>query len=216
MALCGLGAGLLAALIWAGFSYATGRELGWIAWGVGLIIGLGVRLANPDAYGGWVPGILAAVLAVPSLLGGKYLAVRFIMAREFASLAIPEEDNVELAKVGLANEVVAEYEAKKKTLNWPKKTRLITSATKGPQTGDEFPADVWRETGLRWDRLTPAEQQQRLSVAKENRIGKVNDAKARAVERGFEASFSPFDLLWAFLAIATAFRVGSRLTPAED
>src|SRR6266545_6973005 len=85
MTLSGIGAGLFAALVWAGFSYATGRELGWIAWGVGLLVGLAVRLAS-DAEGGWVPGILAVAIAVLSIVCGKYLTVRFIVAAEFAGV----------------------------------------------------------------------------------------------------------------------------------
>jgi hypothetical protein len=215
MTLCGLGGGILAALLWAGFSYMTGAELGWVAWGVGLVVGLGVRWADTEAQG-WVPGVLAAVLVIPALVGGKYLAVRFIAAREFAKITIPEEVDPEFAKVELASEVVAEYEAKKKQLNWPNKTRLVTSATKGPQAGDEFPADVWRETNRRWDKLPPADQKQRLSVAKKNLLRIIDDLKAHAIARAFENSFSPFDILWFLLAIATAFRVGSRLAPAEE
>jgi hypothetical protein len=215
MILCGLGAGLLAALLWAGFSYAADRELGWIAWGVGLIVGLGVRWSVADADG-WVPGIIAAVLAVPALLGGKYLAVRFIVERELAQLTVPEELEAELAKVELGKEVVAEYEAKKKPLNWPKKTRLVTSAIRGPQSGDEFPLEVWSETCTRWGRLPPAEQEQRRSVAKKHALDNINAAGTRAVDRAFAASFSPYDLLWFLLAIATAFRIGSRLVTAEE
>src|SRR5687767_5093597 len=121
MALYGIGAGLAAALLWAGFSYATGRELGWIAWGVGLLVGLGVRLAADD-IGGWRPGILAAVIALVSIVCGKYLTVRFLVSGAFAGVekAIehvdPEDAKVELAKV-----VVSEFETQKKKLIWPEK-----------------------------------------------------------------------------------------------
>jgi hypothetical protein len=180
-----------------------------------LLIGLAVRWADAEARG-WVPGILAALIAVPSLLGGKYLAVQFMMAREFANITTPNDVDPEFAKVELANEVVAEYEGQKKTLYWPPKNRLLTSDTKGPQSGEEFPADVWKEMSRRWDKLTPPEKEQRLSVAKKNLGEKISRLRARAVEQAFERSFSPFDLLWLLLAIATAFRVGSRLVTADD
>jgi hypothetical protein len=53
-------------------------------------------------------------------------------------------------------------------------------------------------------------------VAKKNLLRIIDDLKAHAIARAFENSFSPFDILWFLLAIATAFRVGSRLAPAEE
>ena len=50
MILYGIVAGILSALVWAGFTYVTGFELGWIAWGVG-ISGGRVLL---ERHGRWV------------------------------------------------------------------------------------------------------------------------------------------------------------------
>jgi hypothetical protein len=47
--------------------------LGWIAWDVGLLVDLGVRMAGNEV-GGWVPGIVAVAIAVLSILCGKELA----------------------------------------------------------------------------------------------------------------------------------------------
>ena len=42
--------GLIGAVIWAGISYFTGYEIGWIAWGVGGMVGLGYFPAGIDSW----------------------------------------------------------------------------------------------------------------------------------------------------------------------
>jgi hypothetical protein len=91
------------------------------------------------------------------------------MAREFQAVEnLLENIDPEFAQVELAKKVVAEYEKQKKKLVWPEKQRLLTSATKGPQMGSEFPVDVWKETIRRWNKLTPDEKGQWTSTAKKN------------------------------------------------
>jgi hypothetical protein len=48
----GLVAGAIGAGIWAVIAYFTGFELGWIAWGVGLLVGVGVIGPRRRACGG--------------------------------------------------------------------------------------------------------------------------------------------------------------------
>ena len=216
MALYGIGAGLFAAILWGAFSYATGRELGWIAWGVGVLVGLAIRFAAEDVVG-WMPGILAVGIALLSILCGKYLAVRLVVANEFAGIHdVLDHLEPEFAKVELGNEVVAEYEAKKKKLNWPKKTRLLTAETSGPQMASEFPADVWKETNRRWDTLKSEEKERRMAVAKQNLDKRIDAGRRSAVARGFDNTFTPFDALWFLLAAGTAFRIGSGTVVSED
>ncbi len=216
MVLAGVGAGLFSALVWAGFCYVTGFELGWIAWGVGLAVGLAVRLAQGDV-GGWVPGILAVVIALLSILGGKYLSVRLIVSSEFAKIESSiDHTDPEFAQVQFAKTVVAEFESKKKKLSWPEKKRLMTVATSGPQMASEFPADVWQETDRRWKKLTVDEREQWLATAKRITEDQFANARAHTLANGFTDSFSPYDILWFLLAAATAFRAGSGVVDSSD
>jgi len=63
--------GLIGAAIWAGISYATNYEVGWIAWGVGFLVGVGVRVSAGENEEGFAPGLTAAVVAIVAVLGGK-------------------------------------------------------------------------------------------------------------------------------------------------
>ncbi len=67
-------AALVGALVWAAISYYANYEVGWIAWGIGGLVGGAVVLVG----GRGIPmAVLAAVLALASIVGGKWLAVEW-------------------------------------------------------------------------------------------------------------------------------------------
>jgi hypothetical protein len=78
MIVCGAIGGAVGAGIWAAVGYFSHYEVGWIAWGVGVLVGFGVRLAADDADG-TTPGVIAAGLAIAAVLAGKYLVVSLVI-----------------------------------------------------------------------------------------------------------------------------------------
>jgi hypothetical protein len=82
MASGGAVAGLIGAAIWAAIGYFSGLEIGWIAWGIGMLVGaLTVGSASPhllNAFGGvsdWQP---VMYLAAASALAGGLIGLWFI------------------------------------------------------------------------------------------------------------------------------------------
>ncbi len=63
-----LGAAVLGAVVWAGIGIKTETEIGWLAWGIGALIGFGTIKAGGA---GMRPAVLAAVLAACSICGGR-------------------------------------------------------------------------------------------------------------------------------------------------
>ena len=64
----------LGAGIWAAIAHFANFELGWIAWGVGALAGLGVRVAA-DNEATDMGGVVAVLCAIIGLSAGKYAAV---------------------------------------------------------------------------------------------------------------------------------------------
>ncbi len=64
-------AALLGALLWGGMRYQLHLEIGWLAWGIGVLVGLAI--VKGRGYGTGLAAA-AAVLTVLALAGGKYLA----------------------------------------------------------------------------------------------------------------------------------------------
>ena len=72
-------AALVGMLVWAGVSFFTGYEVGYVAWGVGLLVGLAtVRFGGR----GMTSAGVAAGLTVAGIAGGKLLGTSFVADSE--------------------------------------------------------------------------------------------------------------------------------------
>ncbi len=71
--LSGTVAAIVGALIWMGITVATGMHIGYVAIGVGALVGLAVRYGGNGT--GMIFGIVGAVLTLLGCLGGEVLTV---------------------------------------------------------------------------------------------------------------------------------------------
>ena len=199
-------AGVIGAAIWGGITYATHREIGWIAWGMGFLVGLGVRLVARD-NDGVNYGMIAVALAFLSIVLGKYLAVALIVddvQKEIGKIAftVTDEDMV----ANKADEVAKEWQAKNKPVYAP--APAGTTNFKDVMAKNYLPA-VTAEARKRWQAI-PAGDRQKLIDAKKAEFEELKANLGGSVrKRAFADSFTPFDALWFILAGITAFRIGS-------
>lgn len=68
---------------WGLISYLTGYEIGYVAWGIGLLVGIGAKSMGGS---GASTGAACAVLALVSIFAGKMLAVRLTASKEIAAV----------------------------------------------------------------------------------------------------------------------------------
>ena len=78
--------GLVGAAIWAAISYAVNAEVGYVAWGIGGIVGIAVRFVAGEREEGIGPGVTAAVIAILAVLGGKYAAVHMLVSHHMGNV----------------------------------------------------------------------------------------------------------------------------------
>src|SRR5438874_1687918 len=113
----GVVGGIVGATVWALITYFTDHEIGWIPWGIGFVVGLGVRIMAGETSG-FAPGITAAAIAIVAVLAGKYAAVALLigkMERDFPAMAIIADDIL----VRHADIIVEARKADKKAIQWP-------------------------------------------------------------------------------------------------
>ncbi len=198
----GILAGLAGAAVWAAISHFTGFEIGYLAWGIGLLVGLGFA-AGLRGSGSVFTGVLAAVVALGAVTAGKYAAAVWDVDA-YVKQNPPPAVSRELVVSFIADDVVEEYRQADRSLDYPP-----NADTEFPESESDYPADVWAEATARFDALSPQEQQAKTDDVDAFMRQNVAAFREAATADMFKASFSAFDLLWAFFAVATAFRLGA-------
>jgi len=96
---------MLGAVIWALFTYFTFWELGYIAWGLGGMAGLGMALGHDDDDG-TIAGIIAACMSLVGIVAAKILIVVFVLLPALGELfaemereALKEQAQAQVAAV---------------------------------------------------------------------------------------------------------------------
>jgi len=104
--LLGLAGGSVAALVgagvWAGLTVVTGYQIGWMAVGVGVLVGLAVRLLGKGIDKSF--GIMGAALSLAGCAAGNLLAVCGMVASQEG---IPLMQIVGNMNIGLAGEMMS-------------------------------------------------------------------------------------------------------------
>lgn len=219
--IAGLVAGLLGAAAWAALAYYTGVEIGYLAWGIGVLVGLAVAAVGQSP--GVAAGGLAVLLTVCSLVVGKYATVELVLrkhlaeAMDSADADLRPEEFEEPALIGrIANQIAEQREANGETIQWPDVSDEDEDA--GPE--EYFPTNIWRDATRQWNaKSDPEKQQAREQAASETRamveqFQNVFFAEAR--KQGFLASFGPMDLLFFGLAVASAWGIAKNGSLGDD
>ena len=201
--------GLVGALIWAGVSSFAGFEIGWIAWGVGGLVGLGCVWGSKGQ--GNVLGSVAVVITIISILAGKYFAVEFCIRDEIGSeqgvlqsaLAGIQDDEVAISY--LADEIIQERLANGDDVQWPAGVNPEEATRQS-----DYPPVIWSRALSKWEGMSPQEREQyRDQLTEQIRVG-VQTYFSDASAFGFLNSFGPMDMLFFGLAVATAFKIAAR------
>jgi hypothetical protein len=196
--------GVVGALIWAAISYFTHREIGYVAWAVGGLVGLASLFAGGA---GATNGVICAVIALLSILGGKYVATK-----AFVGDALVENqrkihaelmgDARDLAKVQKKDD--AAIRTFMKSHNYVEKSRKTKDIT------DEE-VDDFRNDSIPMLETMAEEQPTFEAWRKTDHANAILDDMEASLDAGnlvFE-DLNAIDLVFGFLGIATAFRIGS-------
>jgi len=197
-------AGTVATLIggglWALVVIATKYELGWIAWGVGALVGLVMARATP-ARGPSIAMVGAAIAAVGLLMGKAVIATYTINAQAIArEITADSSLTVQAAAWHLASEV-----------GWPQEVQVrLDSLGENDTLPDALWADMRSASAVHAAAWTPEESVSVASAYAHAVLGEVG-ALAR-----LRMQFGPWDLLWFGLAVVTAFRMLRGGSPAPE
>lgn len=198
--------GTIGAGIWAAIAYYGQIRLGLFAWGLGVLVGIGVNIGSRDT-GGIVYGLMAMVIAIASVVGGTY-ATASLLVHEYLEMLSPEDVSDDFAMSSVVVwDVIEEWTLRGEEIPWPRKYKTWEFA----QWPDEFARVIVDETQTKWDAMEYEEQYQIRSE-----IAEVTRANSEFIEHDLlDESFGqilahPMNIIYLALAAFTAFFVAAR------
>ncbi|MEZ6243015.1 MAG: hypothetical protein R3B57_08230 [Phycisphaerales bacterium] len=206
----GLVAAIVCAAVWAAISYFLHFEIGWIAWGIGFVVGI-ATLGGAGGKGGPAVAGLAVFISILSIAGGKYADVHFAVAKYMRENGMTAEAPDELLHAYLADEIVSEHADAGEELAWPEGVNPAEAISE-----KDYPPGVWGEAVARWEAMSEDEHGAYRDRIESQRQSQLDTMAADIRTQAFKDSFSLWDLLWFGLAVATAFKIGmSNAEPAR-
>lgn len=188
--LAGVVAAVVGGAIWAGIVALTDMEVGWVAWGVGGLVGFAMSKAT-TMRSAQVAGI-AAVMAILGLLCGKVFIQIFVTRPAFEQ-ALRENENAVASVVAWG---MREEKA------FPPETQAKLDAL---SPTDTVPDALWEE-------MSAAAKAEAEGLTEEERA-EMRDHYVTSVLadvgpwQQLRWGFSLYDLLWFGLAVTTAWRM---------
>ncbi|HZW10712.1 MAG TPA: hypothetical protein VFF69_12480 [Phycisphaerales bacterium] len=206
--IAGVVAALVGAAVWAGIVYYSNWEIGWIAWLMGVFVGVAVAAAAKDEVG-LATGVGAACIAAGSVLAGKYAVVQLVAndvwSGELGAGGEPEVTE-EMLIAALARQLADEREAAGEVLEWPE---IDEESEEEVATADLYPPVVWEDAEERWRSADETYRAEHRAYVEASMASMMAEFKSMMVQEGFLASFTPRDGLWLLLAVASAWGIGS-------
>lgn len=194
----GLAAAIAAGGLWAAIAIITNLEIGYAAWGVGVLVGL--AMARATQRRSKQLALAAAAFALLGLIAGK----AFTFVGSAGAIADELTEDPQVMRGAMAWQMYEERTLDEATL---------AEIDRTAETGDTLSDAAW-ESMLR-------QADARLAAMSEEERREAADATARSVMSamgvvgGIRAQLSAFDLLWVFLAVGTAYQMMSPGKQAE-
>lgn len=192
----GLAAALVSGVLWALLVHFTNMEIGYAAWGIGLLVGL--AMARLTQVRSQQLAMAAAVLACAGLIAGKV----FIFAGGTGKLTQAFEEDVDVLKSAVAWQMYTARELDAATLE-----EIDATDAAGDTLSDAVWHSMREQAGARIENMTAAEKRDAARLAAESTMAGIG------LVGGVRSQLSGFDLLWLFLAVGTAYRI---MAPARE
>ncbi|HEV8398523.1 MAG TPA: hypothetical protein VGQ18_01670 [Gemmatimonadales bacterium] len=187
--------GIPAAVLWAAIAYFTGMEIGWVAWGVGALVGYAVAKSAHEPSASLGP--TAAALAVGSLLLAKILILEFALPPILTAELLKNPD----ATTGMFVLDMTTH----KSFSPELQTLLDQSEARPGSLSEAQQVDMQQKmAGEVIARVSSASRAEKERVA---RAGADAFLKEAGFFGGLKDLFSLYDALWIFLAVSSAYRI---------
>ena len=207
-------AALVGAVVWGMIAWLTGYEVGYVAWGIGLLVGFAaVKLGGR----GVATASTAAALTLVAIFVGKVLGTHFLVEKELTQV------RDEYFTTALYDELERDAEAWHAMPSSPGEARIREFMVDNDYMGSGDAGEIAPED-LAYFRSDSVPILEYFS-AREPRFQEWQDEAFDEYRAEFEAEYSlaslvvdgltPIDLIFAFLAVSTAYGMISRASDSK-
>lgn len=199
--IAGLIAALVGALAWALIVYYANVQLGYLALGIGALVGYAVAWATRG--GSAASAGLSVLLTLLSIAGGKYLAVQWRNVEAFETWRADQmaEWSDEFTISFMADEILeVRSEAGQPA---------VPDDFEGAVEGD-YPPDVWSEAKKRWDGLDDPSRKGFAAAKRKELEREFLRAMRKASLAAITKNLGVFDLVFFVLGVVTAWQIAFR------
>lgn len=205
-------AAVAGACAWSGLIIGTGYEIGYLAWGIGALVGFAALRAGGRGTG---LAVMCGVFCLLAIVGGKWFAYR-----HFVSQGIEETISTELTPAlyeGLRNTAsdFAQVTSEEEHPTFMADHGFYTEAATAADVTHEELAN-FRVNGVHV--LTElAASPPDFETWKNDQVAAISSSYMSSMESNdmFGEMFSGFDALFVFLGVSTAFGMVKRVTDEE-
>lgn len=193
--LAGVLVGIPAAALWALIAYVTHYEIGWVAWGVGALIGLAVAKSAHEPSASL--GATAAALAVGALILGKVLILEFALPPILRNEILKDREataSMFLVDMGINRSFSPEVQAELEQIR-------ERDDTLSSDAQDELQGRMQAEASARAAAATKAERERLV------RVHSAGILSSLGFFTTLKELFSLWDVIWIGLAISSAFKI---------
>lgn len=191
-------AGFIAMIVWFAIIKATNIEFGFIAWAVGGVVGVGCRILG----GGYSQtlGFIAAACALVAIVGGEYLATKSAYD-EIVDGILEEAYDARMGYAQRAQKLGTDQEIRKFiVLEWSDEDEQYTMDSVTQEDIDNF-RDVELPELKEFINGNPSREE-----FEEKLQATFNSGSMKAMV--LKESISLWTLLWLFLGVGSAYRLG--------
>ena len=192
-------AAVIGAVVWGAIAFYGEVEIGWLAIGIGFLVGLGVSAGSRS--GGIGAALIAVVLTVLSLVGGKYAAVQMAVHKLHNEIGTFEMTD-DILKLRLANEQVDLAMTAGKQLRFRNGKNYDNA-----ESLSDFPAEIAKTAQRQFDAMSEDERTAKKEAVEREYNEVIGAFEANIAQEGFASSFGPMDIVFFLLAILAAGKV---------
>lgn len=200
-----------AALIWAAIVVGTDKEFGIIAWAVGALCGAAAAVGARDKAT-YLTGIIAVTCALGAIFVGKATAIHVMLDR----IEMPEQTLEQLQEERTTDDAL-QFDAAYKTTEisdamgmageWPEGKNLENAETMA-----DLPDRVRRISNESWAKVSKEDRERRRQEVRQEIADAYREIEALKNDEfgALMKSLGLLDILFVGLAIASAYRLGSK------